>query len=186
MRHSEAAADEVRAEAFTRYVLPETNLLFRVALTLTRQPADAEDLVQDTLVRAYRAVERFDGKHPRAWLLTILRNTHLNRNRRRRPALFNDPDHALAQLDVVDPGGSAEDVFLDGRFDAAVDAAFAELPQRYQQAVALVDIEGLTYQEAAHVLQVPKGTVLSRVHRARNKIRKRLKAAGFVRRGGGR
>ena len=71
--------------AFERYVIPEIQVLFRVARSLTRNDADAEDLVQDTLIRPHRSVDAFDGNHPRAWLLTILRNTHINRNRRRRP-----------------------------------------------------------------------------------------------------
>jgi len=72
--------------------VPEISVLLRVATSLTGQPADAEDLVQDTLIRAYRAVDRFDGEHPRAWLLTILRNTHVNRARRRLPVPFREPD----------------------------------------------------------------------------------------------
>lgn len=71
----EAAADEAAADtAFAKHVLPEINVLFRVARSITRHDADAEDLVQDTLLRAFRAIERFDGRHPRAWLLTIMRN----------------------------------------------------------------------------------------------------------------
>ena len=80
---SDAATDDT---AFERYVLPEIEVLLRVANSLTRNHAEAEDLVQDTLLRAYRAIDGFDGRYPRAWLLTILRNTHINRNRRRRPA----------------------------------------------------------------------------------------------------
>uniref|UniRef100_UPI003752473E RNA polymerase sigma factor n=1 Tax=Ilumatobacter sp. TaxID=1967498 RepID=UPI003752473E len=86
---SDAATDDT---AFERYVLPEIEVLLRVAHSLTRNHAEAEDLVQDTLLRAYRGIDGFDGRHPRAWLLTILRNTHINRNRRRRPELLRDPD----------------------------------------------------------------------------------------------
>lgn len=76
--------------AFDRYIVPEIPVLYRVALSLTGQQVDAEDLVQETLVRAFRAVDRFDGAHPRAWLLTILRHAHLNRVRMRRPVLLRD------------------------------------------------------------------------------------------------
>ena len=81
---------ESRAHAFRLHVEPEIEVLLRVARTLTRSGADAEDLVQETLVRAYRAIDRFDGRHPRAWLLTILRNTNANMHRRRRPGLVDD------------------------------------------------------------------------------------------------
>ena len=87
------------ADAFERYVLPEVEVMLRVARSLTRNHADAEDLVQDTMLRAYRAIDRFDGRHPRAWLLTILRNTHINRNRRRRPELLRDPDVQLERAE---------------------------------------------------------------------------------------
>ena len=85
---------------FAAEVVPEIEVLLRVAQTLTRHPADAEDLVQDTLLRAFRSMDTFDGRHPRAWLLTILRNTNSNRHRRRRPDLLDDPDQ-----EIVTPGG---------------------------------------------------------------------------------
>ena len=77
--------DISRGTAFERYVLPELDVLLRVARSLTHNAADAEDLVQETLIRAHRSIDRFDGRHPRAWLLTILRNANVNRARRRRP-----------------------------------------------------------------------------------------------------
>lgn len=90
----EAEAPTSTTAAFAVYVLPQVEVLYRVARSLTGQPADAEDLVQDTLLRAFRAIEGFDGRHPRAWLLTILRNTEHNRHRRRRPVLLDDPAEA--------------------------------------------------------------------------------------------
>ncbi|MGH3632000.1 MAG: sigma factor [Sciscionella sp.] len=88
-----------RHEAFAEYVLPEVEVLYRVARSLTGQAADAEGLVQDTLLRAFQAIDGFDGRHPRAWLLTILRNTEHNRHRRRRPSLLNDPDEPPERTD---------------------------------------------------------------------------------------
>ena len=82
--------EATRAEAFARWVEPEVEVLLRVAYTLTGSWSDADDVVQDTLVRAWGAVDRFDGRHPRAWLLTILRRTHLNSLRRSRPDLVED------------------------------------------------------------------------------------------------
>ena len=164
-------------EAFTRLVTPELEILYRVARTLVRRPADAEDLVQDTLLRAYRGLGGFDGAHPRAWLLTIMRNTEINRNRRRRPSLLFDPESSDA---VVDSGtaGQPEEEFVGGEFERAVRDAMVALPEHYSRVVALVDIDGLTYGEAAELLGIPLGTVMSRLHRARARIRKQLAAAG--------
>jgi RNA polymerase sigma-70 factor (ECF subfamily) len=178
-----SAGDRVDAagERFAIYVLPEIEVLLRVARTMTPDLADAEDLVQDTLVRAYRAIERFDGAHPRAWLLTILRNTQINRSRRRRPDLLKDPDRTIGTPDAgasVEP--SVEALVVGATFDTVVQDAFANLPDKFRRAVELVDIGGLTYAEAATVMGVPVGTVMSRLHRARSRMRDRLAAAGLA------
>ncbi|MBS2963554.1 sigma-70 family RNA polymerase sigma factor [Actinocrinis puniceicyclus] len=184
MDQSAAAADERAQAAFARYVLPEIEVLYRVALSITAQPADAEDLVQDTLLRAYRAVERFDGTHARAWLLTILRNTEINRHRRRRPDLLDDPDAQLERHEgrgpFSAPAPGPEELVVEQVFDKVVDEALAALPVKHRQVVQLVDIDGLTYAEAATLLEVPEGTVMSRLHRARKRIRDRLAAAGLA------
>jgi RNA polymerase sigma-70 factor (ECF subfamily) len=166
--------------AFEQYVLPEIEVLLRVARSLTRNSADAEDLVQDTLIRAYRAIDRFDGRYPRAWLLTILRNTHINRNRRRRPELLRDPDTQMERAvpTPADAEDSQPDRFVDLQFDAALDDALASLSEPFAQVVELVDIDGLSYAEAAEAIGVPVGTVMSRLHRARKKIRQHLRDAG--------
>ncbi|MBT2429727.1 sigma-70 family RNA polymerase sigma factor [Streptomyces sp. ISL-112] len=166
--------------AFAAYVLPEVPVLLRVAMTLTAQPADAEDLVQDTLLRAYRAIDRFDGRHPRAWLLTIMRRAEINRQRRRRPCLLNDPDTDLDRLGSTGPAGSAEEIVVGQVFDEVVDEALSALPDKHRQVVQLVDVDGLSYAEAAHLLDVPEGTVMSRLHRARKRIRARLATAGLA------
>jgi RNA polymerase sigma-70 factor (ECF subfamily) len=168
-----------RSDAFERYVLPEIEVLLRVARSLTGTTADAGDLVQDTLVRAYRSIDRFDGRHPRAWLLTILRRTHINRNRRRRPELLRDPD---TEMDRAAAAACVEqaDAAVDTAFDAEVEAALVELAAPFRQTVELVDIGGLSYREAAQALGVPVGTVMSRLHRARTRIRDRLALAGVA------
>jgi RNA polymerase sigma-70 factor, ECF subfamily len=167
-------------EAFERYVLPEVEVMLRVARSLTGNTADTEDLVQETMIRAYRAIGRFDGRYPRAWLLTILRNCNINRQRRRRPELVSDTDAADRLLESQTPHTSAEDVVVGEMFDATVQSAVDHLPDRFRRVVELVDIDGLSYQEAADVLGVPIGTVMSRLHRARQRIRSRLAAAGLV------
>lgn len=178
---SEATAEADRRQRFTRYVLPELPVLLRVALSLTDQLADAEDLVQDTVLRAYRSLDTFDGAHPRAWLLTILRNANINRHRRRRPQLLDDPDVELERLaGMADPAGSPETLVVGETFDAVVGGALAELPDRFAQVVRLVDIAGLSYADVADLLGVPVGTVMSRLHRARARIRARLTAAGLA------
>jgi len=160
---------------FREQVLPELPVLYRVARRLTGSAADAEDLVQDTLVKAYRAFERFDGRYLRAWLLTIMRNHHRNQLRKRRPDLLEDevaqrlPGRGHdARVDGVD-----ERAFRDD-FDPLVRSALASLSSKHRAVIALVDLDGLTYREAAEVLAVPAGTVMSRLHRARGKVRAQL------------
>ncbi len=178
---TEVARDQQQRLAFDHFVVPEIPVLYRVALSLTGQPADAEDLVQDTLIRAFRAVDRFDGAHPRAWLLTILRHTHLNRVRGRKPVLLRDGESVELTLERVGkPEPSAEEVVVSDLFEAVVAEALAALPDKHREVVTLVDIDGLSYQEAADVLGVPRGTVMSRLHRARARIRTRLVAAGLA------
>lgn len=172
-----ARADE---EAFRRYVLPELEVLLRVAMSRTRSVADAEDLVQETLLRAYRSIDSFDGSYPRAWLLTILRNAHVNSGRRRRPSLLRDPEAGHRLAENQDPLPSVETIVVGELFDAHVADAMAALPARFRQVVELVDIDGLAYREAADALGVPIGTVMSRLHRARRRIRTRLTAAGLA------
>lgn len=186
MTASAAPGHDHRREAFAAHVVPEIEVLLRVARTLVARPADAEDLVQDTLLRAFRSIETFDGRHPRAWLLTIMRHAQINRTRRRRPELLDDPDTATQRSD--DPGGAhaPEAVVVGAAFDAVVLEALDALPDRLRVVVELVDIDGLTYAEAARAIGVPIGTVMSRLHRARTRIRTRLAGAGLAPGGGGR
>ena len=168
-------------ERFATFVLPEVEVLLRVARTLTPNHADAEDLVQDTLVRAYRAIDGFDGAHPRAWLLTILRNTQINRTRRRRPELLDDPERTMATVaNTADDAQSVEAIVVGATFDAVVEEAFRNLPDDFRRCVELVDVNGLSYAEAASIMDVPIGTVMSRLHRARKRMRARLASAGLA------
>lgn len=177
------ASADVRKDAFARWVTPEIPVLLRVATSLTSQPADAEDLVQDTLIRAYRAVDRFDGEHPRAWLLTILRNTHINRSRKQLPSLLREPGSDLDRAAFAVEPRTPEELVVDDSFDAAVDRALQSLPERFRQVVELVDVAGLSYADTATTLHIPEGTVMSRLHRARRRIREHLTSAGYTPRG---
>lgn len=175
----DAVAGPVGQDArFAEYVVPELEVLYRVAQSITRNPTDAEDLVQDTLLRAYRAIERFDGRYPRAWLLTIMRNAQINRVRRKRPELMHDPDETMSRVADESPDGAdAESQLMDKEFEAPIEAALAALPEKFRRVVELVDLNQLSYQEAADALGIPVGTVMSRLHRARRNIRQSLEAS---------
>ncbi|MFT7645365.1 MAG: RNA polymerase sigma-70 factor (ECF subfamily) [Candidatus Poriferisodalaceae bacterium] len=175
------AAEQEREAAFRLYVLPELDVLYRVGQSLTRNRADTEDLVQETLIRAYRAIDRFDGRYPRAWLLTILRNAQINRTRRRRPELLRDPDLEMDRLASTSFGDEddPEHTVVDPIFDHNVREALEALPDRFRRPVELVDLGGLSYQEAADQLGVPVGTIMSRLHRARKRMRTQLEKVGF-------
>lgn len=173
-----------RQHAFRMYVEPEIEVLLRVAQTLTGSWADSEDLVQDTLVRAYRAIGTFDGAHPRAWLLTILRRTHLNSHRRQRP----DPKSDLRDLEGQRPAfGVAlvpgpEETVIGRVLDEDVERALAALDPRFRTVLLLIDVDQLTYAEVAHLLEIPVGTVMSRLSRARSRVRTQLRTTPHSRR----
>lgn len=175
-----SSAEAERAHAFRTHVEPELEILFRVAMTLTRSKADAEDLVQETLVRAFRALDTFDGKYPRAWLLTILRNTNINLHRRRRPDLVED----WATVTDAKPAfgaptdASAEDAVVDLILNEDLEAAINSLDPRFRTVLLLVDVDSLSYAEAAETLGVPIGTIMSRLSRARERVRAHLRASG--------
>jgi RNA polymerase sigma-70 factor (ECF subfamily) len=172
-----------REKAFRELVVPEVDVLLRVALSITRSAPDAEDLVQDTLLRAYRSMSSFDGRHPRAWLLTILRNAQINRTRRQRPALLDDPDEVVRRLSVDDDARSdPETVLMDRLLDQHLDAALRALPERFRLPIELVDVDELGYEEAAALLGVPIGTLTSRLSRGRKRLRAHLERAGALRR----
>jgi RNA polymerase sigma-70 factor (ECF subfamily) len=136
-------------------------------------------------MRAYQGMDRFDGNFPRAWLLTIMRNTQINNVRRRRPELLDDQDVTLDRLAASQGSGVGDpEALVEETFDNVVSDALAALPPRFRDVVSLVDLEGLTYGEAAVILGIPVGTAVSRLHRARTRMRQRLQAAGIGPRGG--
>ncbi len=165
--------------SFEKHVLPELDVLYRTAWSLTRADAEAQDLVQDTLLRAFRAIDRFDGRYPRAWLLTIMRNANINRARKKKPDLLDDPDLAFERSADFADNDDPEKLVVEPIFDAEVSAAFTGLPDKFRQVVELVDLNGLAYQEAADLLDIPVGTVMSRLHRGRKRIRDHLETTGL-------
>jgi RNA polymerase sigma-70 factor (ECF subfamily) len=166
-------------QRFSRYVLPELEALLRLAMSLTRQRADAEDLVQDTVLRAYRSIDQFSGEYPRAWLFTIMRRANVDNYRRRRPLAVLDSETLVGVAGAGSPDDDPGERAVSAQFDAVVASAFDALAPRYQEVLRLVDIGGLSYAEAASALRVPVGTIMSRLHRARSRLRGRLAAAGL-------
>jgi RNA polymerase sigma-70 factor (ECF subfamily) len=178
--HPATADPTAGHHAFRVHVQPQIEVLLRVAHTLTGSWADAEDLVQDLLIRAYRNIGGFDDAHPRAWLLTILRHAHLNSLRRQRPELPGDRVDAGHRPAFGAPvAGSAEDAVGDAVMDAVMDdrveAALAALDPRFRMVLLLIDVEQLTYAEVADLLGVPVSTVMSRLSRARDRVRAQLR-----------
>ncbi len=174
-----AQAETESESAFEKHVLPELDVLYRTAWSLTRSDAEAQDLVQDTLLRAFRAIDRFDGRYPRAWLLTIMRNANINRARKKKPDLLDDPDATFERSKDFADNDDPETLVVEPVFDAAVENAFEALPDKFREVVELVDLNGLAYQEAAELLDIPVGTVMSRLHRARKRIRDHLETTGL-------
>jgi RNA polymerase sigma-70 factor (ECF subfamily) len=168
--------------------------LYSAALRMTRNPSDAEDLVQETYLKAYRAFGSFqEGTNLKAWLYRILTNTFINsyRSRRRRPEQTELDEvedlylyRRLGGLEAVSAGRSAEEEVLEHFTEGEVKAAVEALPDQFRMAVLLADVEGFSYKEIAEILDVPIGTVMSRLHRGRRALQKTLhefgKARGLV------
>jgi RNA polymerase sigma-70 factor (ECF subfamily) len=169
---------------FADDAMPYMSALYSAALRMTRNPADAEDLVQETYLRAYRGYPGFrEGTNLKAWLYKILTNTFINeyRARRRRPAesdLDDGDDWSLYQrvggLEAVDANRTPEREVLDSLPDEEVKAALESLPEQFRIAVILCDVEEFSYKEIAEILGVPIGTVMSRIHRGRKLLQQRL------------
>ncbi len=158
--------------------------LYSAALRMTRNPADAEDLVQETYLKAYRAFGSFkEGTNLKAWLYRILTNTFINsyRARRRRPEQTELDDvedlylyRRLGGLEAVSAGRSAEEEVLEHFTESEVKEAVEALPEQFRMAVLLADVEGFSYKEIAEILDIPIGTVMSRLHRGRRALQKTL------------
>jgi len=158
--------------------------LYTAALRMTRNPADAEDLVQETFLKAYRSFDRFEeGTNLKAWLYKILTNTYINSYRaaKRRPEKADVEDvedlymyRRLSELQGLDTGESAEDEVLSRITDDEVKEAIESLPDTFRMAVLLADVEGFSYKEIAEITEVPIGTVMSRIHRGRRALQKAL------------
>ncbi|MFD6948729.1 RNA polymerase subunit sigma [Nocardiopsis sp. TSRI0078] len=176
---------EERAEQtldFATAVTPFADQLYPTALRMTRNPADAEDLVQETFAKAFANFHQFRaGTNLRAWLYRILTNTFINtyRKKQREPRQettdeIKDWQLAAAEAHTSSGMRSAENEVLDHLPDSDIKQALARLPEEFQEVIYLVDIEGYAYKEVAERMGTPLGTVMSRLHRARRQLREML------------
>lgn len=170
-----------KEQLFETELLPHADALYNFAYHLTYNEEDANDLVQDTLMKAFRFINSFhSGTNAKAWLFKILKNGFINEYRRKKkePGKVDYEDIIAYQDADEDKGGVAfdlrEDIF-DGMMGDEITIALNRLPIDFKTVILLCDIEGFTYEEIAKIIDIPIGTVRSRLHRARNMLKQSLK-----------
>ncbi|WP_156316697.1 MULTISPECIES: sigma-70 family RNA polymerase sigma factor [Leucobacter] len=179
---SDTAAQAKLEQRFTSEALPMLDQLYGAAMKMTRNPQDAQDLVQETYLKAFSAFASFqEGTNLKAWLYRIMTNSYINtyRKKQREPHLgavdeLEDWQLGGAESTTAMSSRSAEAEAIDRTPDSVVTQALNALPEDFRMAVYLADVEGFSYQEIADIAEVPIGTVMSRLHRGRARLRKTL------------
>ncbi len=178
---AELTKDEVRKqEDFEEEIIPHLDAMYNFALRLTSDPNDAEDLVQDTIVKAFRFFSSYEkGTNAKAWLFRILKNSYIN-NYRKKSKQPNQVDYdevssfyETIRADRTDTSDLEDRMFRE-LIDDDISNALEELPEDFRTVVLLCDVEGFTYEEIANMLDVPIGTIRSRLHRGRNLLKAQL------------
>lgn len=169
-----------RHREFEREALPHTDLLYNYALRMTNNSADADDLLQETFLKAYRFWDKYEpGTNIRAWLFRIMKNSYINRYRKeiKEPATVDYDEVENFYTSVKDRASESNDlqeILYGNLLDDDVSSAVADLPEDFRTVVILCDIEGLSYEEIAEFVDIPLGTVRSRLHRGRKLLREKL------------
>ncbi|MEX1062449.1 MAG: sigma-70 family RNA polymerase sigma factor [Balneolaceae bacterium] len=178
---TELTKKEIRKqEEFNEEIIPHLDALYNFALRLTTDPSDAEDLVQDTVVKAYRFFSSYEkGTNAKAWLFRILKNSYINnyRKKSKKPQQV-DYDEVSTFYETVraerTDTSDLEDRMYRDLMDDDITGALEDLPEDFRTVVLLCDVEGFTYEEIANMLDVPIGTIRSRLHRGRNLLKAQL------------